>query len=160
MTRSKVIQQQSLLIQQMKKKSWIMRVKSEVAKWKATNQAHCLVLQPVLIYCGKKLRESLICYYWCTTFALIQTSIQINKDVLRKHPQKNQQTTAGTLPILTAAVARMLIAEGAANCHVVCVISECQSPMCTCHWWGSLWIPLMAFRVLIAGFCMEWLMNN
>lgn len=53
---------------------------------------------------------------------------------------QNQQTTAGTLPILTAVVAKMLIAEGAANCHVVCVISECQSPTCTCHWWASLWI--------------------
>lgn len=45
-------------------------------------------------------------------------------------------------------------------CCVVCVISESQPPMCTCHWWGSLWISLMAFRVLIAGFCMEWVMNN
>lgn len=38
---------------------------------------------------------------------------------------------------------------------VVCVISVSQPPMCTCCWWGSLWISLMAFRVLIAGFCME-----
>lgn len=92
-------------------------------------------------------------------FILFQTNILISGNVFKK-PLQNYQTTAGTLPILTAAVARMLIAERAENCHAVCVISECQSPMCTCHWWGSLWISLMAFRVLIAGFCMEWVMNN
>lgn len=34
------------------------------------------------------MRESLIYHYWCTMFALFQTSIQINMDVLRKHPPK------------------------------------------------------------------------
>lgn len=85
-----------------------------------------------------------------------QTKQGWSKNCLKKTANNCLKPPSIKLDQNAGCAAEILMGNGVSNCHVpVLCHLWVPTPMCTCCWWGSLWISLMAFRVLIAGFCME-----